>query len=239
MGKEQSYLSEEQVERLFAFVRSCSVKHYDVQVELVDHLATAIEEKLEDNPEKSFQEAFWEVHRSFGPLGFTDFVQSKTKAVNKQALRLWWKEFVLWFSWPKMLLTLSFILVIQFLLQTIRTDITIYGANFFFVAFFLIYLLIGKKITNHKKGYSLLALEPFSFATFGYFYIIGMMPTYMINSTIGSVNSLPETFPVWVSWMLTLWISFGFLFLLSCFVVRKRVLEKSQELYPEIFVKTA
>ncbi len=236
MRKEQSYLSEEQIERLFAFVRSCSVKHYDVQVELVDHLATAIEEKLEDNPEKSFQEAFWEVHRSFGPLGFTDFVQSKTKAVNKHALRLWWKEFVLWFSWPKMVLTLGFILGVYLLLETVRIDFVIYGANIFFIALFLIYIRNGKRRVKLEKGYSLLTIEPFN-AAFGSFYVIGYIPYILTQHGAGSAMSM--TFPMWSIWVLALWFTFGFLYLTSSFAVRKRVLEKSEKLYPEIFVKTA
>mgnify|MGYP000193300158 CR=1 FL=1 len=39
-------ITEVQYESLFAFCRKHYVQYYDVQVELVDHLAEAIEEKL-------------------------------------------------------------------------------------------------------------------------------------------------------------------------------------------------
>ena len=39
-------LSEEQIDVLFIFTKKHLVEHYDVQVELVDHIATEIEAEI-------------------------------------------------------------------------------------------------------------------------------------------------------------------------------------------------
>lgn len=59
-------LTEEQIERLHRFCVEHYVRHYDVQVELVDHLGTAIEEKMSDNHLLSFEQALQQVYRGFG-----------------------------------------------------------------------------------------------------------------------------------------------------------------------------
>ena len=50
-------LSAEQIERLYQFTRQHYVEYYDLQTELVDHLANAIEEQWQQNPKLSFEEA--------------------------------------------------------------------------------------------------------------------------------------------------------------------------------------
>jgi hypothetical protein len=43
-------LSSTQIEKLYAFTRQHYVEYYDLQTELVDHLANAIEAQWEENP---------------------------------------------------------------------------------------------------------------------------------------------------------------------------------------------
>ncbi len=47
-------LTEAQIEELYAFTRKKYVEHYDVQTELVDHLATSIEEKMSESRQYQF-----------------------------------------------------------------------------------------------------------------------------------------------------------------------------------------
>jgi hypothetical protein len=48
-------LSQEQLQELFSFCEKHFVQYYDVQVELVDHLANAIEAEMAANPKRSFR----------------------------------------------------------------------------------------------------------------------------------------------------------------------------------------
>ncbi len=49
-------VNEKQIERLFQFTREHYVKHYDLQSELVDHLANAIEQRWEETPKNIAKE---------------------------------------------------------------------------------------------------------------------------------------------------------------------------------------
>ena len=46
-----------QLQDLYAFTRNHYVYHYDLQTELVDHLANDIETIWQENPKLSFEEA--------------------------------------------------------------------------------------------------------------------------------------------------------------------------------------
>lgn len=46
-----------QIERLYQFTRQHYVEWYDLQTELVDHLANAIEQQWQENPNISFEDA--------------------------------------------------------------------------------------------------------------------------------------------------------------------------------------
>lgn len=78
-------LTKEQIESLFTFCEKHFVKYYEVQLELVDHLANAIELKMADDPNLSFEEALEEVHQSFGVMGFAPLVAEKQKIAEKQS----------------------------------------------------------------------------------------------------------------------------------------------------------
>ncbi|MEP5132812.1 MAG: hypothetical protein ABJQ64_09610, partial [Nonlabens ulvanivorans] len=50
-------LNDSQIEDLYAFTRKHYVEFYDLQTELVDHLANAIEDQWELKPHLSFEDA--------------------------------------------------------------------------------------------------------------------------------------------------------------------------------------
>ena len=104
-------LTEEQVQRLFEFCVKHHVHHYDVQVELVDHLANAIEEKMSADPKLDFDAALASVYASFGILGFSQVVNANAESLAKKYRREKWKLFFSYFSWPKIALTTLFFVV--------------------------------------------------------------------------------------------------------------------------------
>jgi len=104
--KEKIVLDQEQIDYLFAFCRRHYVRYYDVQIELVDHLANAIEEKLNANNNLSFDKALDEVYATFGYKGFAGIVEAKTNALSKQYNKLRWKYFGEYFTIPKIVFTM-------------------------------------------------------------------------------------------------------------------------------------
>lgn len=117
-----------QIDRLFQFTDQHFVDYYDVQLELVDHLANAIEEQWQENPDKDFETALQEEFKKFGVFGFLEVVEARQAAMQKRYHQLMWKEAKEFLKLPKVV-----ILATAFLVSfTLITQIT-YG----------VYILIG------------------------------------------------------------------------------------------------
>jgi hypothetical protein len=105
-------LTPEQVNKLFRFCHRHYVYQYDLQVELVDHLASSIEEQWKENPDITFEKALHDTFKKFGVTGFSKVKVEKEKELTRKYNRLLWKYFVEFYRWPKMLMTLAFTLLL-------------------------------------------------------------------------------------------------------------------------------
>lgn len=101
-------LNDTEITQLFQFCEKHFVPYYDVQVELVDHLANAIEEELSINENIGFQIALEKVYKSFGKSGFRKIIVEKEIAIAKQRSKLFWQSFRSFFNFPIVLVTLGF-----------------------------------------------------------------------------------------------------------------------------------
>ncbi|PIE98900.1 MAG: hypothetical protein CR961_01445 [Polaribacter sp.] len=70
-------LTAEQIQDLYKFTRQHYVEHYDVQTELVDHLANDIEQICKEKPSLTFTEARDISFKKFGVFGFMEVVEQK------------------------------------------------------------------------------------------------------------------------------------------------------------------
>ena len=116
-------ITEAQYESLFAFCRKHYVQYYDVQVELVDHLSEAIEEKMKANPKLSFEQALDSVYAGFGIKGFADIVATREKMVSKQCRKQRWKLFFSYFTLPKVAMTICLYAILLFLGKFLAQDL--------------------------------------------------------------------------------------------------------------------
>jgi len=114
-------LSQEQIDALFTFTKKHYVEFYDVQVELVDHLANAIEEQWKTNPNISFEEAFDIEFKKFGIFGFTGLVEQKQNELHKYYNKMLWKEIVKFLSIPKVVITILLYLSVFYTLKNYGT----------------------------------------------------------------------------------------------------------------------
>lgn len=103
-------VSQEQIEQLYVFTRKHFVDYYDLQTELVDHLANAIEQKWQEQPKLSFDDALKAEFKKFGIFGFTTLVERRQLALTKKYNRLLWAYFKEFFKLPKILLTLALVI---------------------------------------------------------------------------------------------------------------------------------
>jgi hypothetical protein len=97
-------LSDDQIQYLFRFTEKKLVRWYDLQIELVDHLASRIEEEMEVDKSKNFEATLDSIYKDFGIFGFAKVVQEKQAQLQRAARAIWWEELRSFFTWPKVIL---------------------------------------------------------------------------------------------------------------------------------------
>lgn len=179
-------LNEAHIEQLFAFTKKHLVETYDVQVELVDHLANAIEVQWTVYPDRTFEEALQVEYKKFGVFGFSSLVEEKAAALQSHYWKLIRKEMIQFFSIPKILLTvLIFSVCFQFLKNP--TEIT---EILWFVTLglgtlsaFYVMIIQSLKMRKRKQKYLLHGI-------LYHFYSLPLMSIYIFNFSINTPWSL-------------------------------------------------
>jgi hypothetical protein len=140
-------LTTEQIDQLYAFTRQHYVEWYDLQSELVDHLANAIEEEWEQNSNRTFEEILNKEFQKFGVFGFMDVVEERQKFLNRKYNRLIWSYYREFFGLPKIILTMALVYGIHTINQLIvNSDV------FLIIAFSF---LLVSVFYNFKRRYNL------------------------------------------------------------------------------------
>ncbi|MFT5885277.1 MAG: hypothetical protein ACI9IP_001737 [Arcticibacterium sp.] len=85
-------------------------------------MASAIETKLSNNLETSFDKALDEVYSSFGPMGLSGFKDTMTAKVTSQRRKYLLKEFKFYFTVPRIFLTAIFMIVLGLFFQEIESS---------------------------------------------------------------------------------------------------------------------
>ena len=145
-------LTKNQIDELYKFTRKHYVYHYDVQSELVDHLANDIEKIWEQTPNLSFEDAKNNSFKKFGVFGFMDVIEAKQKQMNKRYKHIMWRFFKEWFTLPKVTTTLVLFLSIFFFLKIQFSEYILLGTLFIFLIFDVINQFKNRKNQKEKKG---------------------------------------------------------------------------------------
>ena len=116
-------INEAQVAQLYAFTRQHYVEYYDLQTELVDHLANAIEAQWEENPSLTFEAALQVEFKKFGVFGFMDVVNKRKGALQRKYTTMVWNELKAFFSIPKIIGTVTATGIVFYLLKLYLTGI--------------------------------------------------------------------------------------------------------------------
>lgn len=147
-----------QIDKLYAFTRQHYVAHYDVQTELVDHLANGIEAAWEENPQLKFDERLHKEFKKFGVFGFMDVVEKRQAALSKKYRKLVWQYVKNYLKFPKIAATVLFALLYFITLNTIgfkHAFAVVSSLLLFFVSTgFTIKLQVKNKKTNKQTGKS-------------------------------------------------------------------------------------
>lgn len=119
-------LNKQQILRIRDFVSSHGIVYYDVQLEIIDHIACKVEELMTADPYLTFDEAIAQTHHSFGEAGFKVMEDTMRKSLQKRYWRLLRDTFLSYFKPVYLPLEVGFIYLIYLLaIKTNSVDISI------------------------------------------------------------------------------------------------------------------
>ncbi len=145
-------LTKGQIQELYKFTEKHFVEWYDVQTELVDHLANGIEEQWQNNEALPFDEALKNEFKKFGIMGFSEVVEQKTNALNKYYRKQVWKHFIDYFKLPKIIFTLAVFWSLFKLLSVVEDKIYVtLPIVLILMTVFIYHLVKSQKNIKQKK----------------------------------------------------------------------------------------
>ncbi|HLS30041.1 MAG TPA: hypothetical protein VK021_04230 [Flavobacteriaceae bacterium] len=145
-------VSQQEIEKLYQFTRQHYVEYFDLQTELVDHLATGMEENWSENPEMNFEENLQKEFEKFGVYGFMHVIESHQKAMNKKYWKILWRETKSELANPKILFFSLLLFLLPFGLSFSKLGIDILQITLFLLTVFaVVYTFRQNKKQAHKK----------------------------------------------------------------------------------------
>lgn len=220
----------EQIDQLYTFTRQHYVEWYDLQSELVDHLANAIETELEENPKLTFDEALSKEFQKFGVFGFMDVIEEKRKSLGKKYNLIIWHHFKAFFRIPKIILTASTIGIVYMILKQIEdTNIFVFGYLIILLSVLFYKTFQNKKSLKKEKKKWLFKEIIFNYGYFGSFSIL----TYqLMNHLVNGLNWITET-SFSLLFISVILVFLSIYFYISFYIIPVKAEEYLQVTYPE------
>jgi hypothetical protein len=143
-------LSKEQLLQIDNYITACGIKFYDVKAEIVDHFASVLEQKLDENPTLDFKKEIENIHRNFSNAGFKKLLEEKTKSVSNKFYKQSLKHLITFFKLPKIIITgaLFFTLLQVMNLFEDRAD---FFASLSFLGMISFLVYVGISIFRNKQ----------------------------------------------------------------------------------------
>jgi len=236
-------LTDEQITDLFAFCEEQGVYHYDVQVELVDHLACAIEHKWEVNPGFSYDYALWSVYNDFEHSGFGRICREREKELRRKYNRLQWSYIAEFYRFPKIILTIALTFALFIIMRLTKNDLL---ANMIILGAFVVSLIVYL-FFSHPEKRRLDIIRGKSFLLYDHFQMLKWMIVSVCLTPFGLLNSLNLLLKEYTNWISYQWVdevviaifmSFFFIFSIAITVYTpRRIKEDFIREYPK-FVKS-
>ena len=221
-------LNSEQIQQLYKFTRQHYVEYYDVQNELVDHLANDIEQIWQEQPNLPFEDAKTISFKKFGVFGFMDVVEALAKALNKKYWKLVLEIFKEFFNIPKITIsiTIFLILIVGFQLLSSKIMFLSIGLGGLVVLLPKLYFLEKERKQRFKETNKKWLLEDYVFNIGGSLSIFNLF-FQMVNF---SPETASNTFVLIAAIILTV---FMLLIYITIFIIPAKVEEILKNQYPE------
>ncbi len=143
-------LTEKQIQQIHLFVKQHYIEHYDVELELVDHLANGIEQQWAIDSNITFDNALQIEFKKFGIFGFSDIIEIKAQVLTLQYIKDLVNHIKLYFKWYRIVVTIALYSVIYALLKYISTFADTQAISEIFVVSALLFNIVWASIDTVK-----------------------------------------------------------------------------------------
>ncbi|SFN46353.1 hypothetical protein SAMN04487989_101598 [Bizionia echini] len=225
-------LTDSHIENLYAFTRQHYVEYYDLQTELVDHMANDIEVIMDKNPTMSFEDALDKSFKKFGIFGFMDVVEQRQKAMSKIYMKLLWNYAKDWFRLPQIILTITIFTTLYTVFST-EIGSYIFIASYIILCMFLFVktIRINRDIKRKREAKEKLwLLEDMIFRNAG-------LGTLVLGPQVFQLVNLTDNFsgliPIICASVFTVIIIYTYI---SAIILPKNATFHLQETYPEYYM---
>ena len=229
-------LSTQQIDQLYAFTRQHFVEWYDLQSELVDHLANAIEQEWEQNPNRIFEEILNKEFQKFGIFGFMGVVEERQKFLNKKYSRLIWSYYREFFGLPKIILTVALVYG-QHTINQLIVNQDVFPTIVFLFLLISVFFTFKKRYDFKQKTKKTGMKWLFEDIMLNRIYLlIFTLPSAVINLSILFQNNFEPS--EWSSiFGETAFVLVGLLVFIQLMIVPKRVAEDLAKIHPEFYLQ--
>ncbi|QES88245.1 hypothetical protein E0W69_006030 [Rhizosphaericola mali] len=219
---------------------------YDVKLEIVDHIATLIEQQLNENQRLSFDSIFYSTNTDFDKKAITKIIKEKECAIaakNKRVQLSYLKSF---FSFPKVIMTIVYFIFTLFMIKNLTIKEAYAVASIIYLPAFLLNIyqtnsFFGKenyyikKMINHeeKKYTQIQKLLIFNRKNNSLFLVNLILA---ISNLLVSSTALNYIHPKWLACSILFTLGgFSWIALLAFLHQKKNLTEYAIKNYPEAF----
>lgn len=149
-------LTKEQIDQLFQFCEKQGVQYYDVQVEIVDHIAENIENNMDQDPSK-FEDELEKSVITFGRASqFKKIEVEKENQLKRKARNLQLSYISQYFRWPSIITTAAIIFSCYYMAYHLPTHLMSIVIRISLWTLFIYYSILSQIDTSQymKLGYS-------------------------------------------------------------------------------------
>ena len=217
-------LTNEQVDKLMKFTYSKGVRYYDLQIELVDHLANEIQILLEQDSTLNFDQALQISYKKFGLFGFAHLIQEKMLALQQETNRRYSALFRELFTWPKVAFSLVFVGLFYVLFQAnlMVFFILVWLSILFKTYLFFQWLVIKRRM---KKKISYMDI------TYNNYFILWLLLFSVSSKYLMQENPAASNLQSMILFVLcTLFILYSFV----GYALRRQTMERVKSEFPEL-----
>lgn len=214
-------LTLQQIGEIKNFIQSRGITYLDVQMEVLDHVASAVEERMTADAQLEFKDALKQTHTSFGVFGFSTIEDAIVNGMGRRFRKVFWQNFSFFFHLkfiPLLLLSAFCIYNIQELLKEDHDDVI--------MSLVLITTLVSILVTfslHHRKYSKFLTYRTSSL----YLMLMGSFIT-LVNAVMSNIPAV-KFVGINVNYSITtLILMFFVIYLIAAFKTVGRGIKESQ-----------